>query len=162
MPKISAYPDGGQIQAADQFVVARAGNNFSILGGKVANRTTFTPTIAGTTTAGAGTYTAQAGEYSRIGNVVFYNINLAWTAHTGTGNMKITGLPLAPVAGGQNIPVTIFWRLLTLTAPGNKLIATLNAGATEIAINEIGDADLAALPLDVSGIIRVCGFFFCA
>lgn len=33
MPKISAYPASGVPQATDQFVLARAGNNFSALGG---------------------------------------------------------------------------------------------------------------------------------
>lgn len=35
MPKISSYPDGGAVQATDQFVVARAGHNKSILGSNV-------------------------------------------------------------------------------------------------------------------------------
>lgn len=35
MPKISGYANGGPIQAADQFVIARAGVNKSILGSEV-------------------------------------------------------------------------------------------------------------------------------
>jgi hypothetical protein len=163
MPKISSYPDGGAIQSADAFVVARAGANRKILGSQLGGvRTTFVPTLAGTTIAGAGTYTAQTGEYVRIGNVVFFNINLAWTAHTGTGNMKITGLPIAPVAGAINIPVTFFWRNIVLLAVGNKLVATLNAGATEIAIFEIGGADISAVPMDTNAELRVSGFYFAA
>lgn len=37
MPKISAYPDGGTIQATDQLVVARAGANKSIFGTATVN-----------------------------------------------------------------------------------------------------------------------------
>lgn len=55
----------------------------------------FTPTVAGGTSAGAGTYTKQVGRYERIGNLVWFNIELAWSAHTGTGALRIAGLPFA-------------------------------------------------------------------
>jgi hypothetical protein len=51
---------------------------------------TFTPTVVGTSTAGAGTYTKQLGRYTRVGNTVFVDITLVWTAHTGTGNMTVS------------------------------------------------------------------------
>jgi hypothetical protein len=54
---------------------------------------TWTPVVAGTTTAGVGTYTAQSGSYTKIGRVVTVTCDLAWSAHTGTGNTIITGLP---------------------------------------------------------------------
>lgn len=54
---------------------------------------TWTATIIGTTTAGTGTYTTQVGRYTKIGRVVQINCRLVWTAHTGTGNMQISGLP---------------------------------------------------------------------
>lgn len=53
----------------------------------------FTPAISGTTAAGVGTYTTQIGRYQRIGKRVFFEISLVWTAHTGTGNLSVTGLP---------------------------------------------------------------------
>lgn len=54
---------------------------------------TFTPTIVGRTSAGTGTYVTQVGRYTKIGNRVFYFINVRISAHTGTGNMRISGLP---------------------------------------------------------------------
>ena len=54
---------------------------------------TFTPTVVGVTTAGAGTYSVQSGQYVRVGNKVKFTINLAWSAHTGTGIMRVSGLP---------------------------------------------------------------------
>lgn len=54
---------------------------------------TFTPTVSGTSTAGAATYTARIAGYTRIGNVVHVQIYVGWSAHTGTGNIKITGMP---------------------------------------------------------------------
>jgi hypothetical protein len=55
---------------------------------------TFTPVVEGTGTAGTGTYTTQSGTYTRIGNRVFVSFKVAWSAHTGVGNLFITGLPV--------------------------------------------------------------------
>jgi len=71
--------------------------NFDELGGVTTG--TFTPTISGSGTSGSGTYTTQIGNYmqlsagSGIGRVVFATGQVAWTAHTGTGNMRIAGFP---------------------------------------------------------------------
>ena len=54
---------------------------------------TFTPTIIGTTSAGVGTYGVQTGVYTKVGKLVSIQIYLGWTAHTGTGNMQVSGLP---------------------------------------------------------------------
>lgn len=56
---------------------------------------TWTPTIVGGTAAGAGTYTTQSGYYTRIGNMIFCQATIVWTAHTGTGDMYIGGYPFA-------------------------------------------------------------------
>ena len=56
---------------------------------------TFTPTIFGTTTGGTVTYTNQLGSYTKIGNVVNFSIHLSWTAHSGTGGLRVGGLPFA-------------------------------------------------------------------
>jgi hypothetical protein len=55
--------------------------------------TTFTPTLEGVTTAGTGTYSVRVGRYVRTGAMVYYSIRLTWSAHTGTGAMRIAGLP---------------------------------------------------------------------
>jgi hypothetical protein len=54
---------------------------------------TFTPVIEGATTVGTGTYTIQNGEYVKVGRQVHVNLRIDWTAHTGTGILKIAGLP---------------------------------------------------------------------
>ena len=58
---------------------------------------TWTPTIIGGTTAGSGTYSQQDGVYTKVGNLVTVSCYLAFTAHTGTGHMKISGLPFAGI-----------------------------------------------------------------
>lgn len=55
---------------------------------------TFTPLIVGATTSGAATYTRSEGYYSVVDGICNFSVNLAWTAHTGTGSLEIAGLPL--------------------------------------------------------------------
>lgn len=54
---------------------------------------TFTPVARGTATAGSGTYSSQTGKYTRVGSVVHYSLYMGWSAHTGTGNLQVIGLP---------------------------------------------------------------------
>ena len=60
---------------------------------------TWTPTISGQTTSGTGTYSEQSGTYTKVGNKVTVNCALAWSAHTGTGNMRISGQPFTTATG---------------------------------------------------------------
>lgn len=59
----------------------------------------FTPTVVGSTAAGVGTYNIQVGHYARVGKAVTIYINLGWTAHTGTGSLRVAGLPFSIASG---------------------------------------------------------------
>lgn len=61
----------------------------------------FTPTYEGSVSAGVTTYTTQTGNYIRIGRLVIANGNMTWTAATGTGNVRLGGLPFTPASTGQ-------------------------------------------------------------
>lgn len=68
----------------------------------------WTPVIEGSTTAGAGTYTTQYGRFTRIGNRVFYNFTIAWSAHTGTGLLALANLPyFTTILTIRNFPVNV-------------------------------------------------------
>ena len=54
---------------------------------------TWTPVIVGSTSAGTATYNVQVGRYQKVGNRVSCDFYIAWSSHTGTGSMTITGLP---------------------------------------------------------------------
>lgn len=90
---------------------------------------TFTPTIVGTTSAGTGTYSTQSGTYTRIGRVVTFSLVLVWTAHTGTGNIRVNGLPFTPSSVQYVVPAIAY--NLALTA-GNTLIARTVASTASI------------------------------
>ena len=61
----------------------------------------FTPTVSGSTTTGTATYLSgrRVGKYVKIGSFVYFSITVGWTAHTGAGQIIISGLPFTRVSG---------------------------------------------------------------
>jgi hypothetical protein len=118
---------------------------------------TFTPIVRGTTTAGTGTYTSQGGRYTKIGNRVYGQIVITWTAHTGSGNLEVAGLPFVHAAGNST-PVVIHPNNVALTAVGSTLLALVNASNSDISITQYGSAATGAavaVPMDAAGTIRI-------
>jgi hypothetical protein len=117
---------------------------------------TFTPVLEGSTTAGTGTYTNQTGWYTKIGNRAFIQFTLRWTAHTGTGNMKVTGLPFTANSSGTNpVIYTCYFDNIALTA-GNYPTALQDQGTTAISLRQAptGGGSNANIPMDTSGNIE--------
>lgn len=119
---------------------------------------TFTPTIIGTTTSGTGTYTGQVGRYTKVGNRVFVSIAVAWTDHTGTGNIAIAGLPFATNATSGVIPVfAAYSNDLTYTG---DLVAYAAPSQTQVTIGvNASGAPLGVVPMDTSAQIRISGHY---
>lgn len=65
--------------------------------GQTATYGTWTPTIEGATTAGAATYSVQQGTWTREGNRVILDLVVTLSSFTGTGQIRIKGLPFTPV-----------------------------------------------------------------
>jgi len=69
---------------------------------------TWTPAVIGSTTAGTATYSTQNGRYTKIGNIVHFELFVAYTGGTGAGNLRIDGLPFAPsISNATYTAVTI-------------------------------------------------------
>ena len=121
----------------------------------------FTPTVIGTSSAGTGTYTTQIGTYKIIDNVLYFNLRVNWTAHTGTGDMKIAGLP-APCANiaGYAPAVTVSAENITFPVGATAIIAIVDTGASTIELRGSGTG-LAPTPvaLDTTGNINISGFY---
>lgn len=121
---------------------------------------TFTPVVEGVTTSGTGTYGTQVGYYTKIGRVVYYSIWLAWSAHTGTGNMRITGLPFTVGAG--LFPASFYTDGLTVTA-GNYPIGYPQSSTTNLALAQVatGGGGATNITMDTSvTALAVSGFYF--
>lgn len=116
---------------------------------------TFTPTIVGTSTAGTGTYTRQVGSYTKIGNLVSFYIDISWTAHTGTGNIRVSGLPFSGVAG-QFPPVTVIPDSLTFA---NNIAAYVN-GNTDVNLQTYSTGAAGpAIPMDTAASLYFNGTY---
>lgn len=114
----------------------------------------FTPTVVGTSTAGTGTYTTQSGSYTKIGNVVVFRLALTWTAHTGTGNIQVDGLPFTASAF---TPVTILSSNLTYS---NDLVARITGATSSIEIaSQASGAALAAVAMDTAATLQIQGAY---
>lgn len=125
---------------------------------------TFTPVVSGTTTAGAATYTRQQGEFTRIGNKVMFSIGLGWSAHTGTGNIVITGLPYTSRNfGGRGWACSVYYNGLAVGA-GKELavLLTPNSSQFNLYASDPGGAAAALVAMDtvvselyISGVYEV-------
>lgn len=124
---------------------------------------TWVPVVYGTTTAGTGTYTAQSGYYNIIGEICFYTAYLSWSAHTGSGNIRISGLPF--VAKTDAAPHTIsgstYHSGLSLSA-GYTLFVTTNNATDILSLKQVpsGGGTASDVPIDTSAFLIVSGFYF--
>jgi hypothetical protein len=121
---------------------------------------TFTPTIVGSTTAGTGTYAVQSGVYTKIGNAVSVTVFLVWSAHTGTGNMSISGLPFT---SGSSRWTALGVRVVDLLLTANNTFqAVISSSSSTILLEQIptGGGAVADIPMDTSAQIMVSGVYF--
>jgi hypothetical protein len=114
---------------------------------------TFTPTIQGSTTTGVGTYVANTGRYTKVGNLVTFQVYIEWTAHTGVGNMRIGGLPFTNTAN--------FWagsvgyaNNIALTA-GNIMTGYVESSSSFVTLSQYptGGGVTTGVPVDTAGAI---------
>ena len=116
---------------------------------------TFTPTISGTSTAGTGTYTTQFGRYTKVGRVVTCDIAITWTAHTGTGNLEIDGLPFS-VLTTTNYTASAaigYFENVALTAGNVPAFSMLWFNTTKLRGNQYptGGGSVTSIPMDSAG-----------
>lgn len=116
---------------------------------------TFTPVVTGGTSAGVGTYSQQIADYRRKDNEISFYIGLTWSAHTGTGDLKITGLPF-PSKGGYHHVVDVW--VNGLTWGGARLQARIIGGTSEVTLTNITDGgSIANVAIDTSATLMISG-----
>jgi len=118
---------------------------------------TFTPTYFGSSTAGTTTYTLQSGTYTRTGNVLYYNIRIAWSNATGTGNGTIGGFPYS--AQNAYHTTSILPSDYTLTAL-NIMSARIGFGNTmDLFQTPVGGGTQTAVGMDTAAELTITGFY---
>jgi hypothetical protein len=118
----------------------------------------FDPVIEGDDPVGTGTYTTQSGYYRKVGGLVSFNLRLVWTAHTGSGNMLIDGLPFLtslnfhPVSVmSSGISLATGCMLQAYVIPGNYKVRLLQTPLTTTSMSDVN--------LDSAGEIIMAGTY---
>jgi hypothetical protein len=115
---------------------------------------TWTPIIVGTTTAGTGTYSSQNGRYTKVGNMVTATSYVEWSAHTGTGAMRLGGLPFATLSATANLGgVAVGYNHNIALTANNVLTAYTLANSTECVVDQypVGGGASTTVPIDTAG-----------
>lgn len=113
---------------------------------------TWTPVVAGTSSAGTGTYTTQAARYVKIGRLVHLVCTVVWSAHDGTGNITITGLPFtAAVASGNEWLSGAEFTNMTMPASTMPLVVIAqNQAVIRLYSQAAGSGTATALAMDAA------------
>jgi hypothetical protein len=121
---------------------------------------TWTPTIIGSTTAGTATYSTRTARYTKIGRVVQFDLYMAFNSGTGTGNLRVDGLPFT----SNNTT----YQAVTVSYPNNLALSSLNVAVAFIGPNSAyvdmyqypaGGGASAVIPYDAGGEIMLSGTY---
>ena len=117
----------------------------------------FTALVSGSTTAGTGTYDRALGSIVLTAKSVSLTVSVKWTAHTGTGDIEITNLPVTSLNDPEAyIAVAVSHSGVTMTA-GNTMQAWIFPNEAKIRIHQVptGGGASAPVPLGGSGTISL-------
>jgi len=116
--------------------------------------------LIGTTTAGTGTYTSQDGKYTKVGNLVTFQMNFTWTGHTGTGTMQIQGLPFSTISTGLGT-ATVYVSDVASSA-GTFIECFLSGSTTDIRLREVatGGGTASGVSMDTAGTMAISGHYY--
>jgi hypothetical protein len=119
---------------------------------------TWTPTVAGLTTAGTATYTLQTGTYTKIGRLVTITCTAAYSGGTGAGFLIVSNLPFAAANLTNNFGNIGCIGLDNITTSLlNQAYVSIDPNVSYVAVKQfpIGGGALIPVPYDASG-----GIFF--
>ena len=122
---------------------------------------TWTPTIIGSSSAGTGTYTLQEGHYTRIGRQVTVTCAITWTAHTGTGVIRVSGLPFTIKNDNVYAAFAMEYNNLTVSANAIAIIVT-RPGQTYLQVDETvaGGATQTGVSMDTAASLWFSATYF--
>lgn len=115
--------------------------------------------VQGTTSAGTQTASVNTGYYTRIGSLVFVVMQITWSAHTGTGNIRVSGLPFTAKNTNRPAVLNISASSLTYTA-GATLVGHVEQNAKTLLVNEVANGvALAGVALDTAATLYISGCY---
>lgn len=132
----------------------------ALLFDSISDTNTYVPTIIGTSTPGTATYTTQVGRYTKMGDLVFFNVFLAWATGNGTGNLAFT-IPFAHTADANSEAVSAL-DLSSVPWPAGKtqVVAVGSIGNSRFDLFGMQDnAAEAAIAYSASGTLLCTGWY---
>ena len=122
---------------------------------------TWTPVVEGTTTAGTATYVRQGGLYQKVGNVVHFVAAIVYNSHTGTGNMRVSGLPYTVWGGSDFHRIYLPFYADNLTITGVP-VATAILGQTYLDLRSLNNGSSSLLAMDAAATLYITGKYWVA
>ena len=103
---------------------------------------TWTPVLAGGTSAGTYTYGTQAGFYTKIGRKVYVTatLNNIATTSEGSGELRVRGLPFTAGTGSSNIG-QVFLDNFNFSSVAATLCSIVAPSESYLTIREVVDSD---------------------
>ena len=148
--------------AGDTFTGAVTGTDLTLSGGVYLGGTgsanylddyeegVWTPTVEGATTAGSCTYTLRAAIYVKTGSLVTVYGRVSFSGHTGTGQLRVTGVPFVN-NGGTDAPASVgYWNYGVLNS-GYNVAPMIQNSASYIAYWQYASNGGSGTPISVSG-----------
>jgi hypothetical protein len=122
---------------------------------------TWTPTIYGTSTAGTTTYFQQYGLYTKIGRVVTVQVFITITNQTGTGALRLGGLPFTAGSGANTFPCAVKTTDLALTALYYPVFSVAG-GTTYINMEQtpVGGGAIYSIAIDTAFNVELIATYF--
>lgn len=96
----------------------------------------WTPVVEGITTAGSAIYTMQTARYTKTGRNITASCYLAWSGHSGTGTMQISGLP-ETVSGDNSAYSTGVIECSGVTFTGDYIVARANISTDNLVLRNV-------------------------
>lgn len=117
--------------------------------------TSWTPTVSTDATPGTPAYSIRVGSYERIGRNVRARFTVSLSGWTGspTGNLVITGLPVASAntANDFGVCTVSFYTVTGLAASSFGLSGSVTANTSQISINQNQSTGVVALTAAQAG-----------
>lgn len=99
---------------------------------------TWTPTVGGTSTLGTASYATQTGIYTKIGRIVHVSCWVNWSSATGTGALRIFGLPFTGNSNAYQGMTMSGVGAITGNTSGNVLFARIEPNTSSMLIKAFG------------------------
>jgi hypothetical protein len=122
----------------------------------------FTPVVIGSDTPGTASYNANQGRYTKVGRIVTFNLYVDWASGTGTGALRISGLPFTSNDAFVYPAVTIGETSGISASANNIMTARINPSSTQIFISQypVGGGAASSVDYDSAGYFVLAGTYY--